>query len=277
MGGGKFKLSLWRISLEDWGKVCVCVYICVCVCVYVYMLCLVTQLCPTLCNPMDCSPPGSSVHGGFSRQEYWSGLPCPPGDLPNPGMELGSYALQVDSLPAELSGKPKCVCVCVCVCVIHLFIEYNWLSVSFTCTAKWFSTLLLSPSHCIYTHSYIYIKSITYNRFYIYVHILFIRVFSFIDYYKMLGIVACAISRFLLVICFIYVVVQSPSCVRLFATHWTSACQASLSLVISQSLPKFMSVESVMPSNHPLSPFSPPTSSRVFSSESAVHIRWPKY
>ena len=45
------------------------------------------QSCPTLCDPMDGSPPGSSVHG-FSRQEYWSGLPCPsPGDFPNPGIE----------------------------------------------------------------------------------------------------------------------------------------------------------------------------------------------
>ena len=45
---------------------------------------------------------------GFSRQEYWSGLPFPsPGDLPDPGMELGSPALQADSLPIELSGKPK--------------------------------------------------------------------------------------------------------------------------------------------------------------------------
>ena len=44
---------------------------------------------------------------GLSRQEYWSGLPyLPPGDLPNPGMELRSPALQVDSLPAELPGKP---------------------------------------------------------------------------------------------------------------------------------------------------------------------------
>ena len=34
------------------------------------------QSCPTLCNPMDSSPPGSSVMG-FSKQEYWSGLPCP--------------------------------------------------------------------------------------------------------------------------------------------------------------------------------------------------------
>ena len=45
------------------------------------------QLCPTLCNPLDCSPLGSSVHG-ILRQEYWSELPCPPpGDLPNLGTE----------------------------------------------------------------------------------------------------------------------------------------------------------------------------------------------
>ena len=43
---------------------------------------------------------------GFSRQEYWSGLPFPsPGDLPNPGIEPGSPALQADSLPSESSGK----------------------------------------------------------------------------------------------------------------------------------------------------------------------------
>ena len=44
---------------------------------------------------------------GFSRQEYWSGLPCPPpGDLPNPGIEPRSPALQADSLPSEPPGKP---------------------------------------------------------------------------------------------------------------------------------------------------------------------------
>ena len=43
--------------------------------------------------PMDCSPPGSSVHG-ILRQEYWSGLPFPsPGDLPDPGIEPASPAL----------------------------------------------------------------------------------------------------------------------------------------------------------------------------------------
>ena len=51
------------------------------------VLCSVAQLCPTLCNPMDCSLPGSSVHG-ILRQEYWSGLLFPsPEDLPNSGIE----------------------------------------------------------------------------------------------------------------------------------------------------------------------------------------------
>ena len=79
------------------------------------------------------------------------------------------------------------------------------------------------------------------------------------------------------------VVVQSPSCVQLFAISWTAACQASLSLTISQSLPKFRSIESVMPSSHLilchpllLLPSIFP-SIRVFSSELAVCIRWPKY
>ena len=51
----------------------------------------------------------------FSRQEYWSGLPCPPPrDLPDPGIEPGSPALQENSLPAELPGKPLFVCTLVC-------------------------------------------------------------------------------------------------------------------------------------------------------------------
>ena len=51
------------------------------------------QSCPTLCNSMDRSPPGSSVHG-FSRQEYWSELPFPPsGDPPDPGIKPMSPVL----------------------------------------------------------------------------------------------------------------------------------------------------------------------------------------
>ena len=60
-----------------------------------------------LCDSMDCSLPGPSVHG-IPRQEYWSGLPFPsPGDLPDPGIESGSLALQADSLPSEPSEKPN--------------------------------------------------------------------------------------------------------------------------------------------------------------------------
>ena len=62
-----------------------------------------TQSCPTLCNPIDCSPSGSSVHGIF-QQEYWSGLPFPSlGDHPNPGIEPGSPTLQTDALLSEPS------------------------------------------------------------------------------------------------------------------------------------------------------------------------------
>ena len=141
-------------------------------------MCEVAQLCLTLCDPVDCSPPGSSVHGilqarilewvavpvsrgsfeprsptlqedaspaeppgkpkyyierkvkvkslsrvrlfaipwtvvyqaslsmGFSRQEYWSGLPFPsPGDLPDPGIDPRSPALQADALPSEPPGN----------------------------------------------------------------------------------------------------------------------------------------------------------------------------
>ena len=77
--------------------------------------------------------------------------------------------------------------------------------------------------------------------------------------------------------------VQSLSRVRLFVTPWTTAHQASLSITNSQSLPKPMSIESRMPSNHLilcrpllLLPTSFP-SIRVFSDESALRIRWPKY
>ena len=82
---------------------------------------------------------------------------------------------------------------------------------------------------------------------------------------------------------FLFVFVQSLSHVQLFATRWTTACQASLSFTISWSLLQLMSIESVMPFNHLilchpllLLPSIFP-SIRVFSSESALCIRWPKY
>ena len=76
---------------------------------------------------------------------------------------------------------------------------------------------------------------------------------------------------------------KSLSHVRLFVTPWTTACQASKSITNSRSPPRHMSIESVMPSNHLIlcGPFlllpSIFPSIRVFSNESALRIRWPKY
>ena len=80
----------------------------------------------------------------------------------------------------------------------------------------------------------------------------------------------------------VVVVVQSPSHVRLFEAPWTVACQASLSLTTSRSLPKFMSIASVIPSRRLIfwSPLLLPSifpSIRDFSNELSIHIRWPKY
>ena len=59
----------------------------------------VAQSFPTLCDPMNCSLPGSSIRGIF---QYWSGLPFPsPEDLPDPGNEPGSPSLKADALPSE--------------------------------------------------------------------------------------------------------------------------------------------------------------------------------
>ena len=77
--------------------------------------------------------------------------------------------------------------------------------------------------------------------------------------------------------------VQSLSCVQLFVTPWIAARQASLSITNSQSSLRLTSIESVMPSSHlilchPLSFLTPiPPSIRVFSNESTLRMRWPKY
>ena len=79
-----------------------------------------------------------------------------------------------------------------------------------------------------------------------------------------------------------FIVVQLLSHVQLFTSPWTAARQASLSFIVSQSFLKLMSIESMMPSNHlilccPLLLPSIFPSIRVSSSESVLHIRWPKY
>ena len=69
----------------------------------------------------------------FSRQEYWSGLPCPPpGGLPNPGIKPRSSALQSDSLPSE---PPVHICICIFnVCTIYIHV----------CTIIYYNEILLS-------------------------------------------------------------------------------------------------------------------------------------
>ena len=90
-------------------------------------------------------------------------------------------------------------------------------------------------------------------------------------------------TRHFILLYFQFSSVQSLSCVRPFATPWTAACQASLFIINSRSLLKLMFTESVMPSNHLilcrpllLLPSIFP-SIRVFSSESALRSKWPKY
>ena len=77
--------------------------VCVCVCARAR-----AQLCPTLCDPVDCSRQ-ALLSMGFSRQEYWNGLPFPPpGDLPNPGIKPASLASPADSLPLAPRRVTKC-------------------------------------------------------------------------------------------------------------------------------------------------------------------------
>ena len=80
----------------------------------------VTQLCPAICSPVDCRPPGFF---GFPRQEFWSGLLYPPlGDLPNLGIESRSPALQADLYHPRHQGSSLKTTECIkrfrgCVCV----------------------------------------------------------------------------------------------------------------------------------------------------------------
>ena len=112
---------------------------------------LVTQLCPTLCDP------GTVAHQAplsmeFSSQEYCSGQPFPsPGDHPNPGIEPVSPALQTDSLPSEPPGKPKykwyatatakslqsCLTLCDPIPGILQARTLEWVAISFSNAEKW--------------------------------------------------------------------------------------------------------------------------------------------
>ena len=99
----------------------------------------VAKLCVTLVTAwtIACQAPLSM---GFSRQEYWSGLPFPSlGDLPHPGIEPGSPALQADSFPTELREKPKSRHILNSY-LLHLFL--------------WIASLLFTPHICIWNEIY---------------------------------------------------------------------------------------------------------------------------
>ena len=83
------------------------------------------ESCPTLCDPRDRGAWQAPLSLGFSRQEYWIGLPFPyPGDFPNPGTEARSPTLQADSLPYQ--GSPI-ISYMICYFRIQLFIGDSWL------------------------------------------------------------------------------------------------------------------------------------------------------
>ena len=82
-----------------------CVCVCVCAYTYIYAHMLLLQLCPILQDPRDCTCQ-APLSLGFSRQEYYSGLPCPPPrDLSDPGIELVSPTMQANSLLLSRRGS----------------------------------------------------------------------------------------------------------------------------------------------------------------------------
>ena len=96
-------------------------------------------MCPNLCDPMDCSLPGFSVHVIF-QQEYWSGLPFPsPGDLPDQGTEPGSPTFQADTLTSEPPGKPtqKITRFCKVWNILYLWISTSTSTTHTICFSGW--------------------------------------------------------------------------------------------------------------------------------------------
>ena len=144
------------------------------------------------------------------------------------------------------------------------------------------SGLWFPPPGCTCISLTIYRYIYTHTHIYAYVHI---HIYVCVCVYVYMYIYTCMyMYTYIYTHTYIYTCHQfGLSVVSNSATTWTAACQASLSITNFWSLPKLTSIESVMPSNHlilccPL--FLPPSifpSIRVFSNESALHIRWPKY
>ena len=205
---------------------------------------------------------------GFSRQEYWSGLPCPsPGDPPNPGIKPRPPALQVYSIPPEPPGKTRNTGVCSRSLLQENFPtqELNWGQLNcigsrfFTSWATWEALTLpclskqgkdirnrMCPLDPCYSKTFAseFCSSITYSR----------KKWTYLKLVPAWGLRGPGHSFIIIPSCIIILpsVQLSLSRVWLFATPWTAACQASESITNSRSSLKRMSIESVMPSNHPI-------------------------
>ena len=120
--------------------------------------CSVTQSCLTLATPYSVARQ-TPLSLGFSRQEYWSGLPFPcPGDLPNPVIEPGSPALQADSLLTELGEKPylvrlgklhPCLNPTLLLCLCSRAARYGWEKPYTSCCLVPFSISHLSSGELL--------------------------------------------------------------------------------------------------------------------------------
>ena len=228
----------------------------------------------------------------FFRKEYWGGLPCPsPGDLPDPGIEPRSPALQGDYSSSEPPGKDQVLqksyileiyltfCISLQSNLLAHFFCFDWMLKS--CFLHFFS---LSFSLLIHLHGHHWSSKYRKEVWCVLSEYWYYHSWLKSGLYKMkvLQKSKCAIYQCCQV-CYDYNSIQLLSHVRLFASPWTAARQASPSITNSWSPPKPMSIESVIPSNHRilchpllLLPSIFP-SIRVFSNESALHIRWPKY
>ena len=209
---------------------------------------------------------------GLTRQEY-------SGNLPNPGIKPRSPTLQADSLPTELWGKPS---FWGSYHFIWVALALNWASMvaqTVNCLLTretWVQSLGEEDSlgKEMATHS----STLAWK-----IHCPFKILVTPISYLKVTPKELRKPRLWHVKYLLISHSVQLLSRVRLFVTPWTTALQASLSITNSWSLPKLMSIESVMPSHHLilccpllLLPSIFP-SIRVFSNESVLHIRWPKY
>ena len=127
-------------------------------------MCLVAQSCPTLCDPMNCNPPGSFVHG-IIQARILSGLSCPPpGALPNPGTDPRSPASQADSLASEPLGKPHNLSCSSQICLLYNEICSTCMLSCFSCVwllaTIWTITHLDSPGKNTGVHSHSLLQEI---------------------------------------------------------------------------------------------------------------------